>query len=174
MKNIAPFQTRPGIGLLACALMLSACGFEPAYAPPSNIGDTVSGPISISKVEGRLGYELRRDLGMRLKPGLPGVAAGARLELRVEENNTSLRLQADESALREGLEAIVRYRLYDNAGNVIASGAFTNNVAFFSPSEPYASVTAQTGAQIELARLVAAQIHSELLLSLKPVAGDGR
>lgn len=171
MKTIVRIGVLARGAVCAGALILAGCGFEPAYGPASSLNEGSAGPIAISKVAGRLGYELRRDLAQRLKVGLPGVEAGARLEIRLEENNTSLRLQADESAVREGLEAVVRYRLYDKSGAVIASGSFINSVAFFSPQEPYASVTAQTGAQIELARLVASQIHSELLLSVK--AADG-
>ena len=98
------------IGLMGIALSLAACGFQPVYGPGASV-EAGAGAIAITPIEGRLGYETRRELELRLAQGLPGVGPGARLDIALLERSESLRLEVDQSSIRESLRADVRYRL---------------------------------------------------------------
>ena len=66
-------------GLLALT-PVSACGLKPLYGE----GEFGSGPIKVSTIDGRMGHRVQQELRRSLSSGLPGVAAGTRLDIDLQ------------------------------------------------------------------------------------------
>lgn len=146
---------------LGAVLILSGCGFRPVYAGPAydslgNVAVSVSG-------EDRFAYLVETALIDRL--GQPGESAGQlQVSLRIRQRN--LGVSADGEASRIALDVAARYALSIPGGQRLR-GETSERVAFETPREPYALISARANAERQAAEAIAESI-------LRSVASDLR
>lgn len=142
-----------GIALLAgAALLLSGCGFRPVYGGASydnlrNVSVNVRG-------EDRFAYLVETALMERL--GATDSRRGRlRINMRVRQQN--LGVSADGEASRIALVVLARYAL-DLPGQPSLTGQVSERVAFETPREPYALISARANAERQAAETMAETI----------------
>lgn len=137
---------------LGAVLILSGCGFRPVYAGPAydslgNVAVSVSG-------EDRFAYLVETALIDRL--GQPGESAGQlQVSLRIRQRN--LGVSADGEASRIALDVAARYALSTPGGQRLR-GETSERVAFETPREPYALISARANAERQAAEAIAESI----------------
>lgn len=149
--------------LLSVLLLVftAACGFQPVYAPVD--GEYAeSGLISVSPIEGRQGYMLRRALQQELAVGVPGLTEKVTLNVQLTSDLSRLALQPDGAASRSSIVASVRYQLQGEDTNV--SGRSNVETGFLVPDSPYGDIAAQTDAGDRAMRVMAKQIADDIRL----------
>lgn len=150
--------------LIALALAgLSACGFQPVYAPGGS-ASFASGNITVEEIPGRSGYMLRRALQRELAAGLPNVNGPATLNVKLKERLTRLQFKPDGAASRSSFEAQCTYTLFIEGSSIKGDADF--ETSFTVPDEPYADISAQTGAADRTMRQLASRIVDDLRLKL--------
>ena len=139
---------------------LTACGFQPVYAPGA-VANT--GSIAIDDIPGRSGHMLRKALLQQLAPGVPGIE-NATLTITLDEKLVRLALRPDQAASRTDIRATGRYVLAtsDNA----ISGLVRAETSFNVPDAPYGDIAAQTDASQRAMDLLAGRIVSDIQLQL--------
>lgn len=149
-------------GLLAlAALTATACGFQPAYAPSSYSG----GSISIPAIDGRTGHYLRQELVRSIGNGVPGIDSG-RLDISVSEGIENLNFQPDQAASRSDYVATSSWVLYGPDGQAVASGGSREAASFNFANAAFADISAQTAAQERVAILMARSVRQQILQQL--------
>lgn len=148
---------------LAFTLLVSACGFQPVYAPNASAAAT-SGYITVEPIRGRSGHILRKALQQELAIGLPNVTESARLNVTLDESLTRLAFQPDGAASRSSVVARGRYSLAKQSGAV--NGSVDVETSFNVPDAPYGDIAAQTGASDRAMRLLAKRIIDDLRIQL--------
>ncbi|MEO0983127.1 MAG: hypothetical protein AAFX03_10795 [Pseudomonadota bacterium] len=149
--------------VIAAALALaalSACGFQPAYAPSSVSGN---GAIAIDQIDGRAGHSLRKALIRELGPGLPGVQ-NARLNVQLDERLRRVALQPDGAASRTDFQAYSSYVL--DTGETAIQGDVLVETSFNVPFAPFADVSAQVDAADRAMDILARRIVDDIRLQL--------
>ncbi len=150
------------------ALTLTACGFQPMYAP-QYAGD---GDIVVEPIEGREGHELRQALMRRLAPGLPGVDKGAVLTIDLDQSILRLAFQPDQAASRTDVKAEARYVLATGDGAI--SGTIRAETSYNVPDAPFADLAAQTDATERVSNLLSRRIVDDMRIKLgRQIASDG-
>lgn len=151
------------IALALALIMLTACGFQPVYAP--NGGALASGgAISVGPISGRAGHTLRKALLQELAIGLPGVETGASLNIVLHENLTRLAFRPDGAASRSSVRAYGDYTLAMDDG--VITGRVEAETNFNVPDAPYADIAAQSDASERAMRVLAKRIVDDLRLKL--------
>ena len=146
--------------VLAFALFgLTACGFQPVYAP-----DSSGSSIVVEPIEGREGYELRKALLLRLGAGLPGVDDGAVLSIELDQNLSRLAFQPDQAASRTDVIAVADYVLTTSDGAV--SGKISAETSYNVPTEPFADIAAQVDATERVMTLLARRMVDDMRIKL--------
>lgn len=152
-------------------LPLSACGFTPVYGSGA---DAMSGSISIPEIRGRTGHFLRQELALTVGPGLPGIPAGAQLEVSLSEGIERLAFTPDQAASRSDYIGNATYTLTRADGVVAATGSVREAASFNFADAAYADIAAQTAAQERLASLLARSIRDKLVIDIgRTGRGDG-
>lgn len=149
--------------LIALALVLPACGFQPVYAPGGS-ATFASGNITIEQIPGRSGYMLRRALQQELAAGLPNLNEPARLEVKLDENLIRLAFKPDGAAARSSVAATAVYALSTESKSL--RGDSETEVSFSVPGAPYGDISAQTSASDRAMRQLASRIVDDLRLQL--------
>ena len=149
--------------LIALAFGLSACGFQPVYAPGGS-ASLAAGNISIEEIPGRSGYVLRRALQQELAAGLPNLQGPASLQIDLDEKLTRLAFKPDGAAARSSVEARSKYVLYMDGTSIV--GDSDVELSFAVPDAPYGDISAQTNASERAMRLLASRIVDDLRLKL--------
>ena len=147
---------------IAALAVFAACGFQPVYS--TGAGATSSGNITVEKIDGRAGYEMRRALIEELSIGLPNVTEPATLNVSLKEDLTRLAFETDGAATRSSIIARGDYTFY--YGDKHLSGYQDTEVSFAVPQNPYGDIANQTGATNRAARLLAKKIVDDLRLKL--------
>lgn len=154
--------------LLACliaafgaVLVLSGCGFRPVYAGPAY--ESLRG-VSVSvRGEDRFAYLVESAMLERL--GARDETRGTlQVGLRIRQRN--LGVSADGEASRIALDVTARYSL-SMPGSQRLRGQASERVAFETPREPYALISARANAERQAAETIAESI-------LRTVAADLR
>lgn len=166
---IPAFAGMKTVHAAAACLLLSACGFQPLYAPsPTVAAQGGLGEIQVAPINGRVGYFL----GQGLERMLPGGGAQARtLVVEVQTTFQPLAVRVDGSAARTDLIGVARYRL-DGADPSAAplSGEVRATVSYDLLDQPFGDVAAQTDAEERLASVLAERIRTELVLRQRAAA----
>ena len=149
--------------LIALALVLPACGFQPVYAP-SGSASFAGGNITVKEIPGRAGYKLRRALQQELAAGLPNLDESAVLEVRLKEKLVRLQFKPDGAASRSSYTAEATYAL--GGENISVAGQSDAETSFSVPNEPYGDISAQTNASDRVMRVLASRIVDDLRLQL--------
>ncbi|RAN37706.1 MULTISPECIES: LPS assembly lipoprotein LptE [unclassified Hyphomonas] len=149
--------------LIALALVLPACGFQPVYAPGGS-ASFASGNITVKEIPGRAGYMLRRELQKELAAGLPNLSTTAILEVRLNDQLTRLQFKPDGAASRSSYTAAASYVLAGESVRV--TGSSDAETSFSVPDQPYGDISAQTNASDRVMRVLAGRIVDDLRLQL--------
>ena len=149
--------------LIALALVLPSCGFQPVYAPGGS-ANFVSGNITVAEIPGRSGHMLRRALQQELAAGLPNLEGPATLTVKIDENLTRLQFMPDGAASRSSYIAHGFYTLSAESSSITGdAGAETS---FSVPDSPYGDISAQTSAADRTMRQLASRIVDDMRLKL--------
>ena len=149
--------------LIALALVLPACGFQPVYAPGGS-ATFAAGNITVKKIDGRSGYMLRRALQQELAAGLPNLDAPVTLEVSLKDKLTRLQFKPDGAASRSSYSATANYFL--SGEEISLQGSSDADTSFSVPNEPYGDISAQTNASDRVMRVLAGRIVDDLRLQL--------
>jgi LPS-assembly lipoprotein len=146
----------------AMAALLSACGFQPMYAPAAKGG---LGAVALGEVSGKSGHSFRSEMN-RLLDMERDDAAPRRLEVTVNERINRLGLRIDESASRADLIVTGAYKLFDTNGQEILNGQVTSIVSYDIPVQAFGEISAQNDARERAGVQLAEKMRAELSLLL--------
>ena len=148
--------------IASLTLLLSACGFQPMYAPAG--GGQAIGPVQVSQLDGKAGHVLKRELD-RILAVENGGAPPMTLEITLQEHVTQLAIRVDESATRAELRLIANYVLTPptNQGQVMRGSVFTV-VNYDIPTAAFGEIAAQDDARERAAETMAQRFRAELAL----------
>jgi LPS-assembly lipoprotein len=156
--------------LVAAALGLAACGFQPVYAPQTTSTGArqagLIGPVEVAPIDGRTGFFLKSELERLVAVDRSGSGPERVLEVGISETISALGLQTDAFATRSDLSLRASWRLLDAKGAVAASGIVDSVVSYDIPLDPFASVAAQNDARERAAGVAAERIRADILLKL--------
>ena len=156
--------------VLACALMLSACGLKPMYAGGASgtVAQGLAG-IEVSPIEGKAGWLMRNALIDRLgaSHAMNGKAR-YRLDVRLDDRLEGLGLLSDDTIARERRTLRARYQLVDTAsGEVLLDATAGSDAGIDVVSSEYATIAAEQTALANLSREVADRIGTRVALTLR-------
>ena len=161
-------------GVLAAALLLSACGLQPIYAGGAR-GTAAQGlaAIQVTVIEGKAGWLVRNALNDRL--GAAGsMAPRYRLDVRLHDKLEGLGLLSDDTIGRERRTLRARYQLVDLAsGAIILDATASSDAGIDVVSSEYATIAAEQTALENLSKVVADRIVARVALQLRGEA-DGQ
>ncbi len=140
-------------GILAGALLLSACGLQPMYAGGAS-GQVAQGlaAVDVPAIEGKAGWLVRNAL----------------VDVRLDDKLEGLGLLSDDTIGRERRTLRARYQLVDTASGAIVLDATAGSDAGIDVvSSEYATIAAEQTALENLAKVVADKIVARLALQLR-------
>lgn len=152
--------------LIFVLLFLSACGFQPIYAP-ARADDPVRrelAAIAIAELDGRLGFVITDTLRRALNPLNLSEPPRYRLEVVLVQDTDAVAIELDRTITRYNLElasVIVLRALEDNAP--LYRTRLTRLASYDASIEPFAILAAERDAEERVVRELAQEI--ELLLS---------
>jgi len=152
--------------VLALATLVSACGFQPLYAPPPSgaAPQAVIGAVDIPMIPGKAGHVLRTELD-RLLSVEDSVGSPQRLEIALRERVRRLGIRVDESATRADLYLTARYTLTPATGRTIR-GTVQTVATYQIPTAAFAEIAAQDDARERAAETLARMIRADLALRM--------
>jgi LPS-assembly lipoprotein len=163
------------LGVLAAALLLSACGLKPMYAGGAS-GQVAQGlaAVEVPAIEGKAGWLVRNALVDRL--GAAGQATPRyRLDVRLDEKLEGLGLLSDDTIGRERRTLRARYQLIDSVtGTVVLDATAGSDAGIDVVSSEYATIAAEQTALENLAKVVADKIVARLALQLREGQAGGQ
>lgn len=163
------------LGVLAAALLLSACGLKPMYAGGAS-GQVAQGlaAVEVPAIEGKAGWLVRNALVDRL--GAAGQATPRyRLDVRLDEKLEGLGLLSDDTIGRERRTLRARYQLIDSVtGTVVLDATAGSDAGIDVVSSEYATISAEQTALENLAKVVADKIVARLALQLREGQAGGQ
>lgn len=145
--------------VVATALLLSACGFAPAYGP-GGTADALTRNIAISTPETRLDYLLAQQIERRL-----GRATSADYLLDVQITTNEERIAVTNASITRRFELIgsADYTLTDMAGREITAGNVRSFTGYSATGTTVATSAARDDAQERLMTILADQIVTRLI-----------
>lgn len=163
------------VGILAGALLLSACGLKPMYAGGAG-GQVARGlaAVEVPAIEGKAGWLVRNALVDRL--GAAGAAAPRyRLDVRLDEKLEGLGLLSNDAIGRERRTLRARYQLVDTVtGAIVLDATAGSDAGIDVVSSEYATIAAEQTALENLAKVVADKIVARLALQLREGQAGGQ
>lgn len=163
------------VGVLAGALLLSACGLKPIYAGGAS-GQVAQGlaAVEVPAIEGKAGWLVRNALVDRLGAGGPA-APRYRLDVRLDDKLEGLGLLSDDTIGRERRTLRARYQLVDTATDAIVLDATAGSDAGIDVvSSEYATIAAEQRALENLSKVVADRIVARVALQLREGKAGGQ
>jgi LPS-assembly lipoprotein len=155
-------------GILAAALLLSACGLQPMYAGGSS-GTVAQGlaAVEVPAIEGKAGWLVRNALSDRL--GAAGrTTPRYRLDVRLDDKLEGLGLLSDDTIGRERRTLRARYQLVDlGSGAIVLDATAGSDAGIDVVSSEYATIAAEQTALENLAKVVADRIVARVALQLR-------
>jgi len=151
--------------MMAAALVLSACGFQPLYGNAQNTGGVVKAlqQVRIEPIPDRLGQKLRNFLLDRINPA--GTPSRPSHSLRLETNvsRVDLGIARDETATRALLILSVSYTLFSYKDNrIVFSGSERSSNSFDIVTSNYATSSAEIDALDRAVREISNDIKNRL------------
>jgi LPS-assembly lipoprotein len=149
--------------LASFALLLSACGFQPMYAPVG--GGPAIGPVNIAQIDGKAGHVLKTELD-RILQVEAGDGEPAQLEITLREQVTPLGIRLDESASRGELRLVANYVLRPANNGREVRGSVSTVVTYDVPTAAFGEIAAQDDARERAAETLAQRFRAELALRM--------
>lgn len=156
--------------IASLALFLSACGFQPMYAPAG--GGAAIGPVEVSQIDGKAGHVLKTELDRIFSVENNG-ATPALLEITLQEQVTQLGIRRDESATRAELRLIANYVLTPGDRSRVMRGSVFTVVNYDIPSAAFGEIAAQDDARERAAETMAERFRAELALRMAQARQEG-
>lgn len=156
--------------IVGFALLLSACGFSPMYAPPG--GGHAIGPVYVQEIEGKAGHVLKTELDRILAVENDGTAS-TNLAIRLTEQVTQLGIRRDESATRAELRLIANYVLTPPNDSQVMRGSVVEVVNYEIPRAAFGEISAQDDARERAAESLAERFRAELALRMAQARSEG-
>lgn len=145
----------------ASGACLSACGFQPVYAPVDG-KYSAAGLIDIADIRGRPGHMLRQALLQELALGVPGLTEQVTLKVDLDDQLSRLAFQPDGAASRSSVLATGIYAL--TGETVSVTGSAEVETGFLVPDSPFGDIAAQTSASDRAMRMLAKRIADDIRL----------
>jgi LPS-assembly lipoprotein len=155
------------IGLLLAG-WLTACGFEPVYAPNGGLDERLT-RIHVDAVDSRVGQATRNALLDAIAaPDRPSKPTH-RLTMKIVSDRERSGIQADETASRINVILTTSWRLtlLDIEETLVGSGSLTRAVPYNVVDDDYASLIAERDAEKLAGRLSGEALRTRLLLLLR-------
>lgn len=145
--------------LAASGTSLSACGFQPVYAPADGkYAD--AGLIEVDEIRGRPGHMLRQALLQELALGVPGLTEQVTLRVDLNDQLSRLAFQPDGAASRSSVLATGVYAM--TGETVSVTGSVNVETGFLVPDSPFGDIAAQTSASDRAMRMLAKRIADDI------------
>ena len=145
--------------LAASGTSLSACGFQPVYAPADGkYAD--AGLIEVDEIRGRPGHMLRQALLQELALGVPGLTEQVTLRVNLDDQLSRLAFQPDGAASRSSVLATGVYAM--TGETVSVTGSVNVETGFLVPDSPFGDIAAQTSASDSAMRMLAKRIADDI------------
>lgn len=149
--------------LLAAALALAACGFQPVYGP-GGAGTRLQGQVRVADPATVDDYAFLRRLTDRLGPEQ---AARYDLDYRLQIAAVAQAITPDEVTTRYSLNGTATYALTETAtGAVVARGEVSNFSSYSTEGTVIATNAAEQDARGRLAVMLADQVVTRLLATV--------
>jgi LPS-assembly lipoprotein len=157
--------------LIAAAVSLTACGFQPLYgttAGGSRLGAVMAG-VEVTPIPGRVGQKLRNELIFENTGGGEAGPTGYKLDIVIKESvlNTLVTISGD--AKEQIYELDATFKLM-KAGKVILEGKATSRASYERVETIFSNVRARVDAENRAARTVAESIKVRLAAYLSQAA----
>ena len=145
--------------LAASGTSLSACGFQPVYAPvDGKYAD--AGLIEVEEIRGSPGHMLRQALLQELALGVPGLTEQVTLRVNLDDQLSRLAFQPDGAASRSSVLATGVYTM--SGETVSVTGSVNAETGFLVPDSPFCDIAAQTSASDRAMRMLAKRIADDI------------
>lgn len=145
---------------------VGACGFRPLLYKEG--GETISGELAaihVTGLSGRLGQHLRIALDENLNPTSSNVPDRYELAIRLNNTNSALAIQLDNTITRYNLTLTAGFQLKDWFDDSVLYGSSVRRVASYNVRRaPFATLTAQKDAERRAAEEIADDIRTLLAL----------
>lgn len=157
---------RFALPLVALALLLGGCQLSPLYSG----GDAGSvraslASVEVAPIEGRTGWLMANALRDRMSSAGTMGTARYRLEVKLDDQITSLGVRRDDSVSRERRTLRARYQLVDlTDGQVVVDSTAGSDAGVDVVGSEYATLAAERSALDRLTETVADQIVARVAL----------
>lgn len=159
---------RTGLLALGLGLAITACGFEPVYAPGGGSLASSLRSVSVDQPQGRIGQAMRLAILDGIGDRQNGIQPRYRLRSQMTTDTERVAIQADESAARVNVIVDVAWQLQDAAGlTTYASGQVRRTVAYNVVADTFATLVGERDAQLLAGKQVGEAIRTRLLLALR-------
>ncbi|MEM7043085.1 MAG: LPS assembly lipoprotein LptE [Pseudomonadota bacterium] len=159
---------------LTVTATLSGCGFRPLLSQTE--GDSVRTKLAAVRVTGlggRLGQQLKTALEDNLDPTSSGGSARYDLDIRLQNTNSALAIQLDNTITRYNLALTAGFQLTSRDDQQVLYRSSVRRVASYNVRRaPFATLTAKQDAERRAAKEIADDIRTLLALHFQRQAGD--
>ncbi|GAM97293.1 hypothetical protein U91I_00918 [alpha proteobacterium U9-1i] len=152
--------------LASLTLLLSACGFQPMYAPAG--GGAAIGPVNVAQIDGKAGHVLKTELDRLLAVEANTGGEPMQLEISIAESVSGVGIRLDESASRTELRLVANYVLTPPPGRgaQVMRGSVTAVTNYDIPFSAFGEIAAQDDARERAAEVLAQRFRAELALRM--------
>lgn len=136
--------------LLAGALVLTGCGFEPLYGAreQSVATEDLLSRVEVPPIADRVGQLVRIELTNRMTPTRPAPDAAFSLVVKLNESKASLAVEKDSSATRANLTISANFTLNQiGTGEELTSGSVRSVNSYDILQSDFATLAAEQGAR---------------------------
>jgi len=152
------------VAAVGALVFVGACGFEPLYGQKS--GSSVVADLAATKVdliEDRIGQQLRNTLVEEIAPGGAPQSPRYLLEVKLQENKSTLAIRLDETTSRAVLELQAKFMLRRiNDGQVLYDGLSRATTSYNVVNSDFATVSAEADARRRAIRVLGDDIKLRL------------
>ena len=163
----------PG-ALIAAALWLGACGFEPLYARDAASGtgaQDLLARVRIAPIPDRVGQELHNLLRDRLNPRGQPSRPDYSLHISLSEQIEELGIRVDETATRANLKVFADFVLNDaRTGRELLSGRSRSFNSYNILESQFATIFSEADARSRALREISDEIRHRLAVYFTRVA----
>ena len=159
--------SRRQFALLACAGMLTGCGFQPMYGDRSRNYSTPAqfAQIEVNDIAGRPGHHLRNDLIDRFSARGGNFKKQYRLDIALTDRKDGLAIRADETVTRFNYRLLSNFRLIRIGDQqVLYESSLRVTSAFNVVKSEFATLSAERDAEERAARDMSSEIITRLAI----------
>jgi LPS-assembly lipoprotein len=157
--------------LVAAAVSLSACGFQPLYgstAGGSRLGAVMAG-VEVTPIPGRVGQKLRNELIFANTGGGEAAPTAYKLDIVIKESLVSQLAQISGDVRQQTYELNATFKLM-KADKVVLEGKATSQAPYERVQTIFSNVRARVDAEDRAARTVAESIKVRIAAYLSQAA----